>query len=62
MLVAMGTEAGKGCLERGWKVDLGSAWQGCVCSEEKAPGTAGVAASLIWTEIQQLVEEQQEGS
>lgn len=54
MLVAMGTEAGKGHLERGWKVDLGSAWQGCVCSEEKAPGTAGVAESLIWTEMQQL--------
>lgn len=54
MLVAMETEAGKGGLERGWKVNLGSAWQGCAYGEGKAPGGAGATESLSWTEMQQL--------
>lgn len=47
MLVAVETEAGKECLERESKVDLGSARQGCACSEEEVLGMMGVADSLF---------------
>lgn len=51
-LAAIVTEEGrrKGLGGR-WEIDLGSAWQGCSWSEEKAPGTA---ESLVWMGMRQL--------